>query len=375
MSKQYQLISDLRINGAVIKKIGDLCDIETGEQLNKEVLIADDKFPVYNGGIYPSGYYDEYNTEANSIAISQGGASAGFINFVKTRFWAGAHCYVIKNLSSQIMNRYLYHFLKNKQDVIKNAKHGAGIPGLRRDVIKNIQIQLPPLTVQQEIVRILDQYSELEEELEAKLEAERDARVKQNKYYKNYLLTFSNDEPMGTLGTVAVNLDSKRKPVTKGNREAGEFPYYGASGIVDYVSNYIFDGNFLLVSEDGANLVARVTPIAFSASGKIWVNNHAHVLQFKTYVERKFIEYYLNMTDLSRFISTAAQPKLTQDNLNKIPVPIPSFEEQERIVAVLDRFDALCNDLTNGLPAEIEARRKQYEYYRDKLLSFKELQA
>ena len=150
------------------------------------------------------------------------------------------------------------------------------------------------------------------------------------------------------------------------------YPYYGASGIVDYVSNYLFDGDYLLVSEDGANLVARVTPIAFSASGKIWVNNHAHVLMFKTYVERKFVEYYLNMIDLSRFISTAAQPKLTQDNLNKIPVPTPSLEEQERIVAILDRFDALCNDLTSGLPAEIEARRKQYEYYRDRILTFKE---
>jgi type I restriction enzyme S subunit len=102
----------------------------------------------------------------------------------------------------------------------------------------------------------------------------------------------------------------------------------------------------LLISEDGANLLARVTPIAFSASGKIWVNNHAHALEFKTYAERKFIEYYLNMIDLSRFISTAAQPKLTQDNLNKIQIPIPPLSEQERIVAILDKFDALVNDLT-----------------------------
>lgn len=177
------------------------------------------------------------------------------------------------------------------------------------------------------------------------------------------------------MGEVAINLDSKRKPVAKGKRKAGEYPYYGASGIVDYVDDYIFDGDYLLVSEDGANLVARVTPIAFSASGKIWVNNHAHVLEFETYEDRKFIEYYLNMIDLSRFLSTAAQPKLTQENLNKIPVPAPSFEEKERIVAILDRFDALCNDLTSGIPAEIEARQKQYEYYRDKLLSFKEVKA
>ena len=98
---------------------------------------------------------------------------------------------------------------------------------------------------------------------------------------------------------------------------------------------------------------------------------HAHVLEFKTYTEKKFIEYYLNMIDLSRFISTAAQPKLTQDNLNKIPIPIPPLTEQERIVAILDKFDALVNDISVGLPAELNARRKQYEYYRDKLLTFK----
>ena len=111
------------------------------------------------------------------------------------------------------------------------------------------------------------------------------------------------------LGKIGKNLDSKRKPVTKGAREVGEYPYYGASGIVDYVSDYIFDGDFLLVSEDGANLVARKTPIAFSASGKIWVNNHAHVLQFETYETRRYIEMYLNSIDLSNYISTAAQPK------------------------------------------------------------------
>ena len=127
----------------------------------------------------------------------------------------------------------------------------------------------------------------------------------------------------------------------------------------------------MLVSEDGANLVARSTPIAFSAKGKIWVNNHAHVLQFETYVERRFVEFYLNSIDLSRHISTGAQPKLNQGSLNKIPIPVPPLEEQERIVGILDRFDALTADITIGLPAEIEARRKQYEYYRNKLLTFR----
>lgn len=154
------------------------------------------------------------------------------------------------------------------------------------------------------------------------------------------------------------------------NRVAGTIPYYGASGIVDYVKDYIFDGDYLLISEDGANLVARVTPIAFSISGKTWVNNHAHILKFDNPITQRFVELYLNSMDLSTFISGAAQPKLNQKNLNRIPIKLPHIKEQTRIVEILDCFDSLCNDIADGLPAEIEARKKQYEYYRDKLLSF-----
>ena len=161
--------------------------------------------------------------------------------------------------------------------------------------------------------------------------------------------------------------------MTSGNREAGDIPYYGASGIVVYVKDYIFDGDYLLVSEDGANLLARSTPIAFSITGKTWVNNHAHVLRFKEYATRRYVEMYLNSIDLSFYITGAAQPKLNQKNLNRIEIPLPPLEEQKRIVTLLDRFDALCNDISTGLPAEIAARQKQYEYYRDRLLSFKEL--
>ena len=175
-----------------------------------------------------------------------------------------------------------------------------------------------------------------------------------------------------TLEDISENCDSQRKPVTKGNRSAGNYPYYGASGVVDYVGDYIFDGDYLLISEDGANLVARVTPIAFSISGKNWVNNHAHVLKFADPYQQRYVEMYLNSMDLSNYISGAAQPKLNQKNLNRISIPMPENSEVKRIVDILNRFDTLCNDLSTGLPAEIEARQKQYEYYRDKLLSFKE---
>lgn len=172
------------------------------------------------------------------------------------------------------------------------------------------------------------------------------------------------------LGEVCENLDYARKPVTSGLRKAGKYPYYGASGIVDYVDDYIFDGDYLLVSEDGANLLARKTPIAFSASGKIWVNNHAHILKFDNYIERRFVEFYLNNIDLTPYISGAAQPKLNQKNLNGIKIPNFSFENKEKIVNILDKFDSLTNSISEGLPKEIALRRKQYEYYREQLLDF-----
>ncbi|HHP5764339.1 TPA: restriction endonuclease subunit S [Vibrio parahaemolyticus] len=194
----------------------------------------------------------------------------------------------------------------------------------------------------------------------------------------NYLEKLLDGEEVKwtALGGLAENFDSMRKPITSGLRESGTIPYYGASGIVDYVKDYIFEGDFLLVSEDGANLLARNTPIAFSISGKSWVNNHAHVLKFKTYVERRYVDIYLNSIDLTPYISGAAQPKLNQKNLNRIPIPIPCPDKPEKslaiqaeIVRILDAFTAMTTELTAELTAELNLRKKQYNYYREKLLA------
>jgi len=186
MSKLDELIAELCPDGVEYMPVGELCSIQTGSQINKENFKNVGEYPVYNGGINPSGYHDDFNTEANTIAISQGGASAGFVNWVDVPFFAGAHCYTIKNVSKLILNRYLYFYLKNKQDDIQNSKHGAGIPGLNSRAIKNLRIPVPPLPVQQEIVRILDNFTELIAQLETELEA----RQKQYEYYRDKLLTF-----------------------------------------------------------------------------------------------------------------------------------------------------------------------------------------
>ena len=149
--------------------------------------------------------------------------------------------------------------------------------------MNELEIPVPPLEVQREIVRILDDFSELTSELTS--------RKKQYSYYRGQLLSFKEGEvEWKPLGELASNLDSKRRPITSGLRSPGDIPYYGASGVVDYVKDYIFDEDLLLVSKDGPILLARSTPIAFSISGKSWVNNHAHVLKFATYAERRYVE-------------------------------------------------------------------------------------
>ncbi len=130
--------------------------------------------------------------------------------------------------------------------------------------------------------------------------------------------------PKKRFDEICENLDSRRKPITASEREAGRYPYYGASGVVDYVANYIFDEDLLLVSEDGANLLMRSTPIAFSVSGKVWVNNHAHVVRFKEMSMQKYIEIYFSMIDISDQITGSAQPKLNQAKLNAIRFAIPN---------------------------------------------------
>ncbi len=164
--------------------------------------------------------------------------------------------------------------------------------------------------------------------------------------------------PEKILVDICENLDRLRVPVTKSDRETGPVPYYGASGVVDHVATHIFDEDLLLVSEDGANLLARTYPIAFSITGNAWVNNHAHVLRFDDLDTQEFVRLYLNSISLEPFVTGMAQPKLNQKALNGIPIPLPEIAEQRRLVAqareigeaserARDRYDLQIADLAN----------------------------
>lgn len=371
MSKLQELIQTLCPEGVQYKVLGELCNILDYQR--KPVSKSNRKFGIYPyyGANGIQDYVDDYLFDGTFLLVGEDGSvinkdNSPVINWADGKIWVNNHAHILSEKSEIMLLRFLYFALS----VIDISAIVRGTPPkLNQENLRNIKIPVPPLAVQEEIVRILDLFTNLVAELQAELQA----RQKQYEHYRNKLLTFEKDaEGMEwkRLPDICENLDRRRKPVTASNRTFGPYPYYGASGIVDYVSSYIFDGNYLLISEDGANLLARNTPIAFSISGKNWVNNHAHVLKFQNMFTQKYIEYYINMIDVSQYVSGGAQPKLNQENLNKILIPIPPLPEQQRIVSILDKFETLVTDLSQGLPAEIAAVQEQYEYYRNKLLSF-----
>lgn len=170
---------------------------------------------------------------------------------------------------------------------------------------------------------------------------------------------------MTTIGEACEILDYLRKPISKANRIAGKYPYYGANGIQDWVSGYILDGTYILLGEDGSVINPDKSPIMHFVSGKIWVNNHAHILkEINNQVNLKYVFYALQLTDVSDIVR-GVPPKINQANLRTITIPLPPLPIQEAIVEILDKFESL----QQGLQDELQARKKQYEYYRNKLLT------
>jgi type I restriction enzyme S subunit len=156
------------------------------------------------------------------------------------------------------------------------------------------------------------------------------------------------------LGAITCNHDGKRKPVKESERKKGPYPYYGASGIVDYVDGYLFEGRHLLIAEDGENLRTRQTPIAFMADGKFWVNNHAHIVTGSDEVTTEYLHYFLQNADIQSYLTGAVMPKLTQGNLNRIPVRYPDLGYQKLIVQVLEGLDNKI-DLNRRINQTLEA--------------------
>jgi type I restriction enzyme S subunit len=270
----------------------------------------------------------------------------GIARGLKNGIGFGSSEYIVFRSSDELSNEYLYYYLLQdafRADGIRTMSGAVGHKRVSKEFIERCQIPLPPLPEQQRIVAILDEAFAGLATATANIEKNlKNAR----ELFDGYLnVVFAQDWEMKSLSGTCENLDSRRVPITKNVREAGEIPYYGASGVVGHVADFIFDEDILLVSEDGANLLMRTYPIAFSVSGKSWVNNHAHVLRFPHLISQKFVEYYLNSISLEPYVSGMAQPKLNQKALNSIQVPFPALLDQEQAVERLDELAAHADRL------------------------------
>jgi type I restriction enzyme S subunit len=240
----------------------------------------------------------------------------------------------------KVSTEYLAHYLRFRRPEIQSFARGTTIKEVRPSALaERLMVPLPSLVEQQRIVTHLD---EALEGVSAAVESTELNVLNAKCLFETARRTkFSTRDPsweVRTLGEICENLDGRRRPVTKRDRVPGKVPYFGASGVVDYVQSHLFDEDLLLVSEDGANLLARTYPIAFSISGPSWVNNHAHALRFPDKRTQSFVEHYLNSIDLAPYVTGMAQPKLNQAALNKIRIPLPPVDRQAEVVASLERL-------------------------------------
>ena len=302
-----------------------------------EVKTEQYQVPIYanaekDEGLY--GYTDVAKENDLSITVAARG-TIGYTAIRKEPFLPVVRLITVVPNTDKISVRYLYYALRN----CKPQFSGTSIPQLTVPDIKKNYVNLFEIEEQERIADVLDKAQVIIDVRKRELE-QLDDLIK-----ARFLEMFGDpiSNPMGwktmRFDSFCENLDSNRKPITASERETGIYPYYGASGIVDYVADYLFDEDILLVSEDGANLLMRSTPIAFSVSGKVWVNNHAHVVRFEKMSMQKYIEVFFSMIDISEHITGSAQPKLNQAKLNAMMFPVPDNDRLETFLSFVRKVD------------------------------------
>lgn len=326
------------MNRWATKPLGELVVIEKGKKAPEIFLVPtktasrflqiDDLRP--NAGIkYCESFACPKATKAD-VVLAWDGANAGTVSS-NLEGYIGSTLALLrpvnaKNLSASFLSR----LIEGKFYFLQKTATGATIPHISKNALTTLPVPVLPLAEQERIVKLLDEADELR-----KLRAQADRRAAAlipALFHEMFGDPVKNGKgwPVKPFGELASNQDGRRKPVKASDREdrKGSFPYYGASGIIDYVDDFIFDETALLIGEDGANLLARSTSIAFMASGKYWVNNHAHVVTYNGNADLIYLCQALNLRDLSDYVTGSAQPKLNQANMNRIPIPVPPLSHQ-----------------------------------------------
>lgn len=325
------------------KKLGEVIKLEYGKPLPKDKRISNGKYPVY-GANGEKDRTDEFYYDRSSIIVGRKG-SAGEINLTEKRFWPLDVTYFVTFDDKKYSLGFLYDLLLtlNLPKLAKGVK-----PGINRNEVYEIRASFPPLLEQKRIVAILDKAFAAISTAKANAEKNlQNARELFESYLQGVFANPGDGWEVKKLGDICEVLDRKRKPITKRDRIAGKYPYYGATGILDYVHDYIFNEKLILIGEDGAKWGAGENT-AFIAEGKYWVNNHAHVIRpDRSIMLDNWIVYFLNVSDLQKYVTGLTVPKLNQEKMRGITLPLPPLTEQQRIVAKFDALSAETKKLEN----------------------------
>lgn len=379
MSKLQELIKELCPDGVEFKKLGEVCEIFSGKNKQKN---DEGEYPVY-GSTGIIAYCDNYKYSKEQLLIARVGANAGFTHIANGKYDVSDNTLIVDVVGGNCL-KYIYYLLVNLN--LNKYSKGGGQPLVTAGEIKFLEIPLPPLEVQNEIVRILDTFTSHAAELQAELQA----RKEQYEYYRNKLLTFDeNDEGVKwmRMEETCKNICSGGTPSTS-NKEfyRGNIPWLRTQE-VDWKD--VYDTEFKISEDAVRNSSAKLIPnncviVAMygATAGKTCINRiplttnqaccnleiNKEIALYK-YVYHWLCKEYYNLKALGE----GSQSNISGKKIKSYKIPIPTLSEQQRIVSILDKFESLVNDLTAGLPAEIAAVQEQYEYYRNKLLSFKRI--
>ncbi len=362
------------------KKLGEVCTIIRGNRVTKGELVDNGKFPVISGGVTPMGFIDSYNREPNTITVSQYG-TAGYVDFQYSRFWANDICYCVYPEKS-VDNKYLWYVLKSKQDLLYAIRNTDATPySLPVDTLKSILIPIPSLSVQTRIVGILDTFTSAIDNLKEQIAQRR----KQYEYYRDQLLDLEGKPgvEMKTLGEVGKFI--RGTGIQKSDFVEDGFPCihygqihtrYGVSATKTFSqineslykkSKKAVKGDVVLAttSEDAEGCAK---PVAWLGDDEVAVSGDAYIYHHNQ--NGKFMVYQFMTHNFMLFkIMNATGAKVVRisgDNMAKYEFPLPPLSEQQRIVSILDTFEASIQNLE----AQLKERQKQYEYYRNQLLTF-----
>ena len=409
MSKLDELIKELCPNGVEYKKLGEVCNFQNGfafkSTLFKENGEAILRITNISNGIineedlkyFLLGDYKEnlgnYIVSKNDIVIAMSGATTGKIGINNTskKFYLNQRVGKFIPNIVKLNNRFLYHFLLSKGlEILKISSVSGAQPNLSTENIKNLVIPVPPLEVQEEIAKILDNYTKSVEELKEKLNEELIARKNQYSWYRDYLLKFENKVKIVKLKDIATEMYRGNGIKREEIREIGIpcirygeiYTDYGISfektkSYTDenlIINKKYIDYGDILFAITGESVEEIGKSTAYIGKEKCLVGGDILVMKHKQ--DPVYLSYVLSTENAQKQKSKGKiKSKVVHTNatdIGEIEIPLPPLEVQKRIVEVLDNFEKICNDLNIGLPAEIEARQKQYEFYRNFLLTFKE---